>query len=152
MMNNEKLTKENIGSHLLDVFQAFGKQDRKIRDYGVEEPLFHSEIYTLAEIREHEGIHITALAERCGVTKGAISQVLKKLEQKGLVRKEKDARNQSRLMLKVTSKGEIAYARHLEYQNQFKHMVVEVLGDAPDEQARWIREFLTKLEERISHD
>ncbi|WP_199617399.1 MarR family transcriptional regulator [Paenibacillus alkalitolerans] len=36
----------------------------------------HSEIHTLNEIREHEGIHITALAERCGVTKGAVSQVL----------------------------------------------------------------------------
>ncbi|MET3851048.1 MarR family transcriptional regulator [Paenibacillus sp. OAE614] len=152
MTNSEKLTKENIGTLLLDVFQTFGKQDRKIRDYGVEEPLYHSEIYTLAEIREHEGIHITALAELCGVTKGAISQVLKKLEQKGLVTKEKDARNQSRLMLKVTPKGEIAYARHLDYQNQFKNMVVEVLGDAPDEQARWIKDFLTKLEERMTHE
>lgn len=149
MMNNDELLKEEISNHLLDVFKAFNKQDRKNRDYGVDEPLFHSEVYTLNEIREHEGIHITALAERCGVTKGAISQVLKKLEQKGLVTKEKDARNQSRLMLKVTPKGEVAYARHLDYQNQFKAMVVQVLGNAPDDQVKFMKDFLMTLEKQL---
>ncbi|MEC0370081.1 MarR family winged helix-turn-helix transcriptional regulator [Paenibacillus chibensis] len=148
-MNNDELLKEEISNHLLDVFKAFNKQDRKNRDYGVDEPLFHSEVYTLNEIREHEGIHITALAERCGVTKGAISQVLKKLEQKGLVTKEKDARNQSRLMLKVTPKGEVAYARHLDYQNQFKAMVVQVLGNAPDDQVKFMKDFLMTLEKQL---
>ncbi|WP_158453707.1 MarR family winged helix-turn-helix transcriptional regulator [Paenibacillus beijingensis] len=148
-MNNDELSKEKISNILLDVFKTFSKLDRKNRDYGVDEPLFHSEIYTLNEIREHEGIHITALAERCGVTKGAISQVLKKLEQKGLVTKEKDVRNQSRLILKVTPKGEIAYAHHLDYQNQFKQMIAEVLGDAPDDKVLYIKEFLIKLENQL---
>ncbi|MCS7464922.1 MarR family transcriptional regulator [Paenibacillus doosanensis] len=149
MINHDELSKENISDTLLDLFKTFAKQDRKNRDYGVDEPLFHSEIYTLNEIREHEGIHITALAERCGVTKGAISQVLKKLEQKGLVIKEKDVRNQSRLILKVTAKGEIAYARHLEYQNQFKEKVVQVLKDAPDDKVRMIKDFLIQLEQQL---
>ncbi len=145
MMNKDELSKENISNILWDVFKTFARQDRKNRDYGVEDPLFHSEIYTLNEIREHEGIHITALAERCGVTKGAISQVLKKLEQKGLVTKEKDIRNQSRLILKVTPKGEIAYSRHLDYQKQFKKKVVRVLRDAPDEKVQFIKDFFIKL-------
>ncbi|WP_158454070.1 MarR family winged helix-turn-helix transcriptional regulator [Paenibacillus durus] len=149
MMNNDELSKEKISNSLLDVFKTFAKLDRKNRDYGVGEPLFHSEIYTLNEIREHRGIHITALAECCGVTKGAISQVLKKLEQKGLITKEKDARNQSRLILQVTPKGEIAYAHHLDYQNQFKKMVEEVLGDAPVDKVQFIKDFLMKLEKQL---
>jgi len=149
MMNKVELSKENISNILWDVFKTFARQDRKNRDYGVEDPLFHSEIYTLNEIREHEGIHITALAERCGVTKGAISQVLKKLEQKGLVTKEKDIRNQSRLILKVTPKGEIAYSRHLDYQKQFKKKVVRVLRDAPDEKVQFIKDFFIKLEKQL---
>ncbi|WP_181917440.1 MarR family transcriptional regulator [Cohnella sp.] len=149
MMNKDELSKENISNILWDVFKTFARQDRKNRDYGVEDPLFHSEIYTLNEIREHEGIHITALAERCGVTKGAISQVLKKLEQKGLVTKEKDIRNQSRLILKVTPKGEIAYSRHLDYQKQFKKKVVRVLRDAPDEKVQFIKDFFIKLEKQL---
>lgn len=149
MMNNNELSKENISNILLDVFKTFAKQDRKNRDYGVDTPLFHSEIYTLNEIREHEGIHITALAERCGVTKGAISQVLKKLEQKGLVTKEKDASNQSRLILKVTPKGEIAYSRHLDYQKQFKERIVQVLRDAPDDKVQFVKDFLIQLEKQL---
>ena len=149
MMNKDELSKENISNILWDVFKTFARQDRKNRDYGVEDPLFHSEIYTLNEIREHEGIHITALAERCGVTKGAISQVLKKLEQKGLVTKEKDIRNQSRLILKVTPKGEIAYSRHLDYQKQFKKKVVRVLRDAPDEKVQFIKDFFINLEKQL---
>ncbi|MDQ6418429.1 MarR family transcriptional regulator [Paenibacillus sp. LHD-117] len=149
MMNNDELSKERISNALLDVFKTYSKLDRKNKDYGVGEPLFHSEIHTLNEIREHEGIHITALAERCGVTKGAVSQVLKKLEQKGLVTKEKDDRNQSRLILKVTAKGEIAYARHLEYQDNFKKMVVEILSDAPHDKVRFTKDFLIKIEEQL---
>ncbi len=149
MMNKDELSKENISNILWDVFKTFARQDRKNRDYGVEDPLFHSEIYTLNEIREHEGIHITALAERCGVTKGAISQVLKKLEQKGLVTKEKDIRNQSRLILKLTPKGEIAYSRHLDYQKQFKKKVVRVLRDAPDEKVQFIKDFFINLEKQL---
>lgn len=151
MMNNEEQSKEKISSLLLEVFKTFSKLDRENRDYGVGEPVYHSEIYTLAEIKEHEGIHLTALAERCGVTKGAISQVLKKLEQKGLVTKEKDAGNQSRLMLKVTPKGEIAYARHLAYQNRFKQMVVDALRDAPDDKVQFTKDFLGQLERRLQH-
>ncbi|MBW5446084.1 MarR family transcriptional regulator [Cohnella sp. CFH 77786] len=150
MMNNGELAKEKISNALLDVFKTFSKLDRKNRDYGIGEPLFHSEIHTLNEIKEHEGIHITALAECCGVTKGAVSQVLKKLEQKGLIAKERDVRNQSRFILKVTAKGEIAYARHLEYQDRFKRTVVELLRDAPHDKVAFAKNFLIRVEERLN--
>ncbi|GGD49803.1 MarR family winged helix-turn-helix transcriptional regulator [Paenibacillus nasutitermitis] len=151
MMNKDEISKENISDTLLDVIHTFSKVDRKNKDYGIGEPLYHSEIHTLNEIKEHEGIHITALAEHCGVTKGAVSQVLKKLEQKGLITKEKDIRNQSRIILKVTAKGETAYAHHLEYHNKFKKMVVEILQDVPVDKVTFAKDFLTKIEEKLSH-
>ncbi|ALC80186.1 MULTISPECIES: MarR family winged helix-turn-helix transcriptional regulator [Bacillus] len=150
MMNNEEILQEKISNVLLDVINTFSKVNRKKRDYGIGEPLFHSEIYTLNEIKEHEGIHITALAEQCGVTKGAVSQVLKKLEQKELITKEKDIRNQSRLILKLTAKGEIAYAHHLEHQKEFKKMVVGILQDGNDENIDFVKDFLVKVEEKLN--
>lgn len=150
MMNPDELAREKIGLALLDVFKAFAKQDRKNRDYGIDEPLYHSEIYTLSEIREHEGIHVTALAERCGVTKGAISQVLKKLEQKDLIVKERDARNQSRLMLKISPKGEQAYVRLREHQLAFQRIVSELLEHAPEDKLLFVKHFLSELESRIA--
>ncbi|MBP3038219.1 MarR family transcriptional regulator [Bacillaceae bacterium Marseille-Q3522] len=150
MMNKVEISKEKISIALLDVINKFSKVNRKKRDYGIGEPLFHSEIYTLNEIKDHEGIHITALAEICGVTKGAVSQVLKKLEQKGLIIKEKDIRNQSRLKLKLTAKGEIAYAHHLQYHEKFKKMVVEILQDVSVEKVTFTEEFLEKVEEKLS--
>ncbi|MGG3573575.1 MarR family transcriptional regulator [Bacillus gobiensis] len=150
MMNNEEILQEKISNVLLDVINTFSKVNRKKRDYGIGEPLFHSEIYTLNEIKEHEGIHITALAEQCGVTKGAVSQVLKKLVQKELITKEKDIRNQSRLILKLTAKGEIAYAHHLEHQKEFKKMVVGILQDGNDENIDFVKDFLVKVEEKLN--
>ncbi|MGG3641170.1 MarR family transcriptional regulator [Bacillus gobiensis] len=150
MMNNEEILQEKISNVLLDVINTFSKVNRKKRDYGIGEPLFHSEIYTLNEIKEHEGIHITALAEQCGVTKGAVSQVLKKLEQKELITKEKDIRNQSRLILKLTATGEIAYAHHLEHQKEFKKMVVGILQDGNDENIDFVKDFLVKVEEKLN--
>ncbi len=150
MMNKDEISKEKISDVLLDLINTFSKVDRKNKDYGVGEPLYHSEIYTLKEIKEHEGVHITALAEYCGVTKGAVSQVLKKLEQKGLIIKERDIRNQSRIILKLTTKGEVAYAHHLEHHKKFKKMVVEILQDVPAEKVAFAKDFLVKIEEKLS--
>ena len=52
------------------------------RDYGIGFSLYHSEIRLLDTIAVHAGENSSALAARLGITKGAITQVVKKLTEK----------------------------------------------------------------------
>ena len=57
--------------------------------------LYHSEIHTIMAIGDHEGVYLSELARMTGVTRGAISQMISRLDEKGLVRKEADQEKQS---------------------------------------------------------
>lgn len=55
------------------------------RDYGTGDLLTHAEVHALAEVGAEPGITVLALAARTCRTKGAMSQLLAKLEAKGLL-------------------------------------------------------------------
>jgi DNA-binding MarR family transcriptional regulator len=149
MSKVNELTIEEISDVLLGIINKFSKEERKKTDYGIDIPLYHSEIRTITEIKEHEGIHISALAKHCGVTKGAISQVIKKLEQKELIIKRRDIRNQSRFLLHLTSKGEIAYSHYLQHNNEFKKMIVDILQNAPIDKVSFLNDFLGEIKKKL---
>ena len=52
------------------------------QDYGTGEEYTSVEVHTLKHIADNPGITVTELARHNGKTKGAISQILKKIEKK----------------------------------------------------------------------
>ena len=104
----------------------------------------------LKYIKENEGIHITGLAELLGVTKGAVSQIVKKLEDKGMITKEADPDNLSRLVLGLTPKGETAYIGHERIHRRFDSLVNGSLEGVPQDKIAFLKDFLSTLEEKIS--
>lgn len=78
--------KHEIAYKSLHLALALVDLDKKTRYYGTDVPIFHSEIHVIMAIAEHPGIHVGGLADILGVTKGAVSEILKKLERKALVK------------------------------------------------------------------
>ncbi|MGD8400395.1 MAG: MarR family transcriptional regulator [Bacillota bacterium] len=149
MMNIDNIRKERISYAFLRVIFKFFEIDRKTRFYGTDTPLFYAEIHLIKAIKENEGIHITGLAQRLGVTKGAVSQMLFKLEKKGFIIKEKDATNQSRFLLKLTPKGEIAHENHMRLHREFDNLVNGVLIQEEDEQVKFLKRFLIAVDQKL---
>ena len=149
MMNAHDLHELKISYLLLKVVYNFFEIDKKTRYYGTDVPLFPSEIHMINKIKQNEGIHVTGLANILNVTKGAVSQVVMKLEKKGLIQKEKDINNQSKLVLKVTAKGEIAYSNHAKFHKKIDAMVNEIVKDASEENITFFKDVMTTLEERL---
>lgn len=149
MMNENDLHELKISYSLLRVIYTFFEIDRKTRYYGTDVPLFPSEIHMINKIKQNEGIHITGLANILKVTKGAVSQIIMKLEKKGLIQKEKDINNQSKLILKLTPKGEIAYSNHEKFHKKIDVMVNEIVKDASNKDVKFFKDVLITLEERL---
>ncbi|MDQ1295979.1 MAG: hypothetical protein QG608_3866 [Actinomycetota bacterium] len=68
--------------------------------------LHPSEVHLMLVIADGTDTNATRIAEKLGVTKGAVSQTLSRLESKGMLVKEKDPHNQNELVLSLTGPGE----------------------------------------------
>lgn len=140
---------KSISNTILSVFKKISAIDGKTRNYGTDQPLYDAEVHLIKVIKENEGIHITALAEKLNVTKGAVSQLIMKLQKKGMVVKEPDTSNQSRILLKLTNKGQIAYVNHEALHKNFDDMVEGILKDETKENKEFISKFLSDLDEKL---
>ncbi len=150
MMNINNERKNKISYSLLRVVTKFNEIDTKTRYYGTDTPLFNAEIHMIRIIKENEGINVTGIDDKLGVTKGAVSQMLSKLNKKGLIKKEVSSYNQSKLMLRLTPKGEIADFNHKEFHNKFDLLIENILKGASEENIKFLKEFLNSFEEKMT--
>lgn len=149
MEYNFEQSKGKASYELLHLTQRLEKLNRKIRRYGTDTLLHEAEIHTIKAIHENSEIHITGLAQKLGVTKGAISQIVAKLEKKGMVQKLTDPKNQSRTLLALTKKGEIAYAEHERMHAEFDRLVEQVLSSHSEENIKFLHLFMKQLEQKL---
>lgn len=84
-------------------------------DYGTGVPLTMIESHTLTYIDDHPGTTVTELTHFWHKTKGAISQIVTRLEQNGLVSKQKKADNAKLVRLYTTEAGTRASNAHKMY-------------------------------------
>ena len=107
--------------------------EARIRNYGTDVQVHEAEIHMIKAIQQTGPCHISGLAKKLEVTKGNVSQIIMKLEKKGLVSKIPDEENHSRLTITLTPKGKTAYARHEEIHLRFDAMTEQELGKYPPE-------------------
>ncbi len=100
-------------------------------------------------IKENEGLHITKIADKMGITKGAVSQTIGRLDKKGFLIKEKSWENYSKLIIKLTDKGEVAYINHEKVKEDFFILISNLLEDEKYENIEFLSSFLERLNIRI---
>ncbi len=149
MMNMKFERRNRISCTLLRIVGKLSRLHKRARCYGTDEQLFDAEIHMIKLIKENEGIHVTGLADLLGVTKGAVSQIIMKLEKKGMIVKDVDPSNLSRLVLSLTPKGETAYEYHEQLHQELDNLVGSVLDGATEGDLAFLTSFLTSLEGRI---
>lgn len=84
-------------------------------DYGTGEKYTSSVVHMLSYIVDNPGISVTRLARETGKTKGAISQTVRQLLDKGLLRKEDNPANDRSIMLYATESGMDLHNHHKAY-------------------------------------
>lgn len=141
--------KHEIAYNSLNLAVALTDLDKKTRYFGTDVPIFHSEIHIIKVIAENPGIHVGGLAEILGVTKGSVSEILKKLERKDLVIKEIDDLNLSRYSLSLTEKGKKAHNNHMLYHSIVNNMVEDELKNASEHELEFLSNFLSTLIDKV---
>ena len=83
MKNIWNIQSKEVLHDFIKLANKYNSLEKIPADYGVGKDLYHSERHLLDQIGDYPEKNITELAQFMGVTKGAISQTVKKLETKG---------------------------------------------------------------------
>lgn len=99
-------------------------------NYGTGDAYNHVEVHTLSYIARNPGISLVEIAKDWDRTKGAVSQIVKKLEEHGLVTKEKRKENNNYICLFVTEKGAELDRIHKKFDSNFyKNHIIKYLQE-----------------------
>lgn len=123
---------------------------------GTRHDLYHSERHFIDKIGDHPDMNITDFAKAQGITKGAVSQVVKKLESKGLVRRYKTSDNDKEVFLELTRSGRDIYIQHKRTNEETIKPLIEKLKQHTDEKVEflismftWINDYLDQGVEQM---
>ncbi len=140
---------EDILAQLSRIISKAFEFEKVPRDYGTGDLLYHSEIHTIHAIGAKPGLNVTQLASILGVTKGAVSQVVSKLNKKGLVDRYKETKNNKQVLLALTQKGQTAYSGHVDYHKKIDGAFFTEIGRVTNEQIEFLEQFFSKFESFI---
>jgi len=120
--------------------------ERRPFDFGVGMPLYPGEIHMVSTVDMLDSPGVTQLAKEFGVTKGAVSQMIGKLVDKGLLRKETDLENRSRVVVSLTDLGKRANENHMAFHKEHDRAFFDYLAGLDDASFKLVEE----LGERIN--
>jgi DNA-binding MarR family transcriptional regulator len=104
--------------------------------------LYPSEIHLILFIYQGEDTNATRIAERLGVTKGAISQTLTRLEKKGILHKIKDPYNKNELTVEFLPFGLEVLDYFLQKAGTLKQQYDDYLSTLSEAEREVIKKFL----------
>jgi len=140
---------QKLSEVFLRIMHKVIENQKKPRRYGINDRLYPSEIHTIMMIGIHQDVHISELARFLGITRGAVSQMVTRLENKELIKKRIDPQNATRILLSLTNKGKVAYYAHEQYHEETDAPLVEYITNLTKAQYVFAQEFLQKLEKMI---
>ena len=143
-MNNELQTLIDLFLKILHLYSVIS---RKPKDYGTGDLLYFAELHTITVVARNHEINMTELADIMGVTRGAISQTIRKLVAKNLILKS-NITNRKEVNLKLSEKGMIVYHAQESFQKEIFTFAGSLYESARPED----RDLVKRLFLAISHN
>lgn len=99
-------------------------------------------MYTLEFLREHPDAKAVDLADEFGLTRGAVTQIIDKLEQQQLVIRKPHPTSRRSIRMELTEKGVALVDAIL---NDYHQEIMKLFSDYSAEEMATLRELLDKL-------
>ncbi|RCX22698.1 DNA-binding MarR family transcriptional regulator [Fontibacillus phaseoli] len=123
-------SQSNTGSlRLGQLILQLRKLESSPKFYGTETALTPSEIHMIDAIGEDGGVLMKELAARLGITKGAVTQIVDRLEAKAFVKRSPHPHISRGILVTLTESGKEAYRAHarmhLAFYDQLRNSFTE---------------------------
>ncbi|KIX15064.1 MarR family winged helix-turn-helix transcriptional regulator [Dethiosulfatarculus sandiegensis] len=138
-----------IVKNYLSLFEKISNMSRQSKSFDTDVKIYRSEIHVIQFIGDNTELYVSEISKLIGVTKGTVSQIVKRLESKGLVRKKTDEANNTRQLVRLTEKGKTAYAAHNRYHLEQNIEMENYLKTLDADQLALLEEFIHRAGEMI---
>jgi len=128
------------------LINKYNSLEKQLYNFGIDELLTPAEIHTIDCIGRNSGINVTNLAEKLGITKGAVSQMVNKLKKRDLVSKLKDSDNDKEVILLLTKKGKIAFNGHIKFHADIYKDFLPLIDNTSMQGINSFKEIINKIE------
>jgi DNA-binding MarR family transcriptional regulator len=146
-MDNELQT---LIDQFLKILHLYSVINRKPKDYGTGDLLYFTEVHTIAMVGKNREINMTRLAEVMGVTKGAISQTIRKLAGKDLI-KRTNSINRKEVNLSLTKKGLSALKGQESFQKEIFTFAATLYEKASPKDVDLVQRLFTAISENMQY-
>ena len=144
------LKPRDIVERAFDLLNRISFLDRRNTfDAATGARLHSSEIHAVLAIARDPSTNATQLAEQLGVTKGAISQTLARLQQKEVVRTEKIPQTKNELRIVFTPHGRRIVENLQQWVEQRHASLFDFLGELQEGELETIDRFLAAVEDVV---
>ncbi len=144
--------KKIVREMMIDFIRLTNKFNKLIKqplDFGTGDLLYPTEIHTIDLIGKMQKATVTELCALFGVTKGAVSQVVGKLSDKGYVHKVRSAESGKEKILSLTARGRRAFDSHVALHESMDESLMKQAEDVTPEQIAQFRLLLGKIENHV---
>ncbi|WP_042161855.1 MarR family winged helix-turn-helix transcriptional regulator [Paenibacillus gorillae] len=119
MDNNNKHEAPSLTHSFGRLILQLRKLERQPRTFEGIGPLTPSEMHTIDAIGPEGSVLMSELAARLGITKGAVTQLIARLESKTLVVRSMHPTDHRSTLISLTVQGKAAYTMHEELHQAF---------------------------------
>jgi len=113
----------------LKILHTFSAIEKKPKDLGTGDLLYVSEIHAISIIGKNPEINLTQLADLAGVTRGATSQIVKRLISKRYIARY-NMRNNKEINLRLSDKGYHIFLGITNYEKELFGFAEQIYIDA----------------------
>ncbi len=139
----------SVTGQVFEIIRLLEEEKKKPKDYGSGCSLYHGEVLLLETITRYPDEKVSALSERLGITKGAITQMVEKLRQKELIETVKRNDNKKEKYFRPTNKGELTMQGHQLFHEQANQKLCKFIASLDCGEADTVFRFLECLKQCV---
>ena len=108
-----------------------------------------TEIHTITVVGDYPNINVTRLAAVRGITKGAASQMIYKLVDKGFIKKAVSPNSDTEVCLNLTESGQKAYEAHRKYHDESGSAFFKSIAAMPEDVQEYLIQMLKQFDKAL---
>jgi DNA-binding MarR family transcriptional regulator len=128
------------------LFSKAARIEKMPVDTGDGMPLYTSEVHLIDMAGRFPDDSMSSIAMRLGITKGAVSQTVKKLEDKGYIERSTGEGDNKTVYLRLTGRGKKANAWHEAYHARINGRFEQAIASLGNEDRQNLLRILSTLE------
>ena len=142
--------RQSLSRDLMDLIRHWAYHERQVHVYSLQESLYRSEIHVIWLLGTEPGLYGLKLAQKIGITKSAASQVLSKLEKRGMISSHVASDKLTKRTYSLTEEGWKVFHFHEKIHNDFERRFNNLLRRYTPEQRRFLKQFVQDLNDNLN--